>query len=160
MSTRNALYTRYLEDERQDLEDTLQSLIDAIPDNPADDGYMKAVDELVEWLDVDAADHLVFIGGQLWQRGPDECLKYASDPDHDLVQLNRMREEIPEWDDGVTLIPESELEDYAEEQVHTKEDLSAWPFCHIDWAAAAKELVRYDYDEVEYQGTIYYYPAR
>ena len=64
-----------------------------------------------------------------------------------------------EWDDGVTLIRESYFEDYAQELA---EDIGAidsnaqWPLSHIDWEAAAKELL-VDYRSIEFDGITYYF---
>jgi hypothetical protein len=74
-----------------------------------------------------------------------------------LAELESLAEEITEWDDGATLIPEDEFEDYARELA---EDIGAidrdagWPLMHIDWEAAADAL-KQDYAEVTYQGTTY-----
>lgn len=63
--------------------------------------------------------------------------------------------------DGVTLIPESEFEEYARELA---EDIGAisgdgeWPGTCIDWTKAAREL-RMDYTTVEFEGTTYLYRA-
>lgn len=57
------------------------------------------------------------------------------------------------------LINESALAEYAEQYA---DDIGAvrtegWPCNHIDWEAAAKELVRYDYGTVEFDGVTFYY---
>lgn len=77
----------------------------------------------------------------------------------ELEELRELRDEIREWSNGVTLIPESEFEDYARDLA---EDIGAvsgdkkWPATCIDWEEAAREL-KYDYSACEYQGTTYYY---
>ncbi|HNR55121.1 MAG TPA: hypothetical protein PKJ19_08145 [Flavobacteriales bacterium] len=59
----------------------------------------------------------------------------------------------------VTLIHEDHFEDYAQELA---EDIGAvnrdaqWPNNHIDWKAAAEDLLQ-DYSEVDVDGTTYYY---
>lgn len=59
----------------------------------------------------------------------------------------------------VTLIRESHFEDYAQELA---EDIGAidrdagWPLRHIDWEAAADELL-IDYTSTEFDGVIYHY---
>jgi hypothetical protein len=63
-----------------------------------------------------------------------------------------------ETNDGVTLISDSEFEEYARELA---DDLGVscssdeWPTRHIDWAMAAKEL-QSDYTAVEWDGVIYW----
>lgn len=62
-----------------------------------------------------------------------------------------------EWQYGVTLIPEDEFEDYARELAEDTGDYdpsAAWPLKHIDWSAAADELV-VDYTNVTFRGTDY-----
>jgi antirestriction protein len=61
---------------------------------------------------------------------------------------------------GVTLIPEDDFVDYAEQLA---EDLGmvkdqSWPYCHIDWDAAADSL-RMDYSSVEFDGVSYLFRA-
>lgn len=58
---------------------------------------------------------------------------------------------------GVTLIPESEFEDYAQEYAEDVcgfDSAASWPYCHIDWEAAADSL-RMDYSLVTFDGTDY-----
>lgn len=78
----------------------------------------------------------------------------------DWEELSDMEDSIPDFWHGETLIPEDELEQYAKELA---EDLGytgrnvegqSWPFCYIDWSAAA-EALRQDYTEYEWQGTTY-----
>ena len=157
----NTLDTKNLESQRQDLEDTLDSLIYDIPDS-GDEGYVAAAEALIDWLGLTEADHLGFIGGQVWLDGPDECLCHAA-PDTEaaeLGQLNELRAEISGWDSGVTLIDEDDFEEYAQEYAREtgSRDLDSWPNEHINWAAAAEALAE-DYQSADYQGTSYYYRA-
>ena len=64
-----------------------------------------------------------------------------------------------EWDFGITFIEEDDFEDYAREYA---EDIGAigrnmgWPTGHIDWKAAANELLM-SYCSVKLGETTYYY---
>ena len=65
---------------------------------------------------------------------------------------------IPEWDDGATLIPESDWEEYVEDLVkdcgYISNDVPWWIV--IDWAATADNVAA-DYSTVDYDGDTYYY---
>lgn len=79
-----------------------------------------------------------------------------------LAALEELADEIGEdtLRNGETMIPESDFTEYAQELA---EDIvpdfdrrsSNWPFSHIDWDAAARELA-YDYSSVVFDGTFYY----
>jgi hypothetical protein len=58
-----------------------------------------------------------------------------------------------------TLIRETYFEDYARElaeDIGAIDKDAAWPDRHIDWEAAAQELLQ-DYQETDIEGTTYYY---
>ena len=58
-----------------------------------------------------------------------------------------------------TLIRETYFEDYARElaeDIGAIDKNAAWPARHIDWEAAAQELLQ-DYQETDIEGTTYYY---
>ena len=64
---------------------------------------------------------------------------------------------VEDWHHGAQLIHENYFTEYAEElasDVSDMEGASEWPFRHIDWDAAAKEL-KQDYTEVEAGGHSY-----
>jgi hypothetical protein len=156
----NTLSTRNLESERQDLEDTLDSLISDIPEDTNDEDYVDAAEALADWLGLEEHQHIEFIGGQVWLDGVDECLRYAA-PDTEateLNQLNDLRSEIYEWSSNITLIDEGSFEEYAQEYAREtgSRDLDSWPNEHIDWAAAAEALAQ-DYQSVEFRETTYLY---
>ena len=75
----------------------------------------------------------------------------------EMESLLSLKNEISEWFDGATLVPEDEFEDYAREMA---EDIGAinssagWPLHCIDWEWAARELAM-DYSSVEYDGITY-----
>lgn len=59
----------------------------------------------------------------------------------------------------LTLIRESHFEDYAQEfadDIGAVNTEAGWPNNHIDWRAAANELL-IDYSSVEFDGVTYYY---
>ena len=155
----NTLNTRDLEEERQELEDTLESLISDIPDS-GDEGYVEAAEALADWLGISEADHIEFIGGRVWLDGPEECLRYAVDgfEGDDLAQLEDLKSEIYDWQSGVTLIDEDDFEEYAQEYANDTgcRDLNSWPNEHIDWTAAAEALAQ-DYQSVTYKDSTYLY---
>ena len=72
--------------------------------------------------------------------------------------LDLKAEDIPEWDDGATLIPESDWEEYVEDLVkdcgYISNDVPWWIV--IDWAATADNVAA-DYSTVDYDGDTYYY---
>lgn len=63
------------------------------------------------------------------------------------------------FDVQVTLIPEDDFKDYAQEyaeEIGAVPESYTWPISCIDWEHAAKEL-SYDYNYVEFNGDYYYY---
>lgn len=76
----------------------------------------------------------------------------------ELNELKDLRYEVPEWEEGNTLIPEPEWIDYVEELLKDCGDLPKnipW-YIVIDWKSTAKNISQ-DYGTVDYQGTTYYY---
>lgn len=82
----------------------------------------------------------------------------SSDEITELAVLRRMENEIPEWRDGTTLIPENDWVDYVEELVKDCEGLPKnFPdYVVINWNETARNISA-DYAEIEYQGVNYYY---
>ena len=72
--------------------------------------------------------------------------------------LDLKAEGIPEWEDGATLIPESDWEEYVEDLVkdcgYISNDVPWWIV--IDWAATADNVAA-DYSTVDYDDDTYYY---
>ena len=67
-------------------------------------------------------------------------------------------EDIPDWDYGAILIPESDWEEYVEDLLkdcgYISNDVPWWIV--IDWAATADNVAA-DYSTVDYDGDTYYY---
>lgn len=125
-----------LEDEREDLEDAITILKDELkgcdPDEKEDyeNNVTDAIEALQEWDD-----------------------EYKEE----LDELYTMRDEIPEWRHGETLIAEEDFVEYAEQLADDLYGIqNHWPFDHIDWDAAA-EALKVDYSTIDYQGTTYLY---
>jgi hypothetical protein len=75
-----------------------------------------------------------------------------------LLQL-RSELETEGWHNNVTLIPEDEFTDYAQqlaEDIGAISDETSWPMSCIDWEHAASELA-HDYSAVTFDGDTYYY---
>lgn len=62
------------------------------------------------------------------------------------------------WHSGVILIHENNFEDYARELASDMGDINDnnWPYCHIDWEAAA-EALKMDYTTVEFECTTFFF---
>ena len=85
---------------------------------------------------------------------------FDEDDQADLAVLRALADEAsdsPDWAYGETLIRESYFEEYAQELAEDVCEMGKaqdWPFCHIDWEAAAKSLQQ-DYSEVDFDGVTY-----
>ena len=124
------LDTRDLEKRREELQDELDSLEEAL--NDAIEAHEDGAEELLEL--------------QEWKEENQE----------ELDELTSLSEEISEWQDGATLIPGDEFTEYCQELLEDIGDLPKdmpW-YIVIDWEATADNL-KADYTEVEYQGTTY-----
>lgn len=87
---------------------------------------------------------------------PEIELVEAADELGAVVDFIQTASDSPDWEYGETIIPEDDFVDYAKELA---EDLSGmrehgWPFCHIDWDAAAESL-KMDHIEATYRGRGY-----
>jgi predicted nuclease with TOPRIM domain len=117
-----------------------------------------AIDEAIEQRDETEADETA--SPEAFEKAVEELEKLEADFDEDeqkeLAELESLSEEISEWKDGATMIPESEFVEYCQELL---EDIGDLPkdlpgYIAIDWEKTADNL-RADYSEVEYQGTTY-----
>jgi hypothetical protein len=80
-----------------------------------------------------------------------------------LEKLNDAGESFREWASGITMIRDSYFAQYIEQdypELHEGFDLNVWPFNHIDWDAAADEVMSDDYSEIEFDGVTYYTSAQ
>ena len=82
--------------------------------------------------------------------------EFDADAQEELTELEGLRDEVSEWSDGATLIPESEFAAYCRELLEDCGDIPKDPphYITIDWDATA-DNIRVDYSEVEYQGETY-----
>jgi hypothetical protein len=82
------------------------------------------------------------------------------DEESELNALKSFSKEADaEWKHGVTLIRDSYFERHAQEyasDVGYSRDIASWPFCHIDWKAAAESLLQ-DYSQADFDGETYWY---
>ena len=93
---------------------------------------------------------------------PGEGWELDDDEKEELKVLKKFAEEAegysPDWNYGATLIHEDHFTEYAK---RLAEDIGAvgaedrWPGNHVDWEAAANELL-IDYTAVEFDGVTYY----
>jgi len=124
--------SRNVIDRIQELESERGILQDAVDESPDDTGYKQ---DLADW-NGDYADELHNL-----KTLAEEAGQYSS-----------------EWPDGVCLIRDTYFAEYAEEEAFSigaiDRDVN-WPFNHIDWEAAAKEL-KQDYSCFDYDGEDYW----
>lgn len=108
-------------------------------------------ERLTELEDMESA-YLDSIGSPMEEAPLDD------DEQAELSALRELRDEVGEWSDGNTMIPEDEFEDYARDlayDIGAVPDGLTWPLTCIDWEYAARELA-YDYSLVTWQGQSYY----
>lgn len=133
----NIIDTRDLQTRLEELESELEDLQEAV----------ASAEEEQE----DLADALNEATAELedWQEENQE----------ELEELRTLRDEIPEWRHGETLINDGYFTEYAQdlaEDVCGMDRNQPWPYCHIDWDAAADDL-KMDYSSCEYQGETYWF---
>ena len=138
----------YLENER----DSLQKDIDTAQEN-LDDESADADDndpERVEQYKVEFAEAKETMAD--WQSEYGDELKALTELADDASGYSS------DWQDGETLVNESYWLEYVEqlaEDIGAIDRNAAWPLNHIDWEAAADELMQ-DFTEVSFNGTAYY----
>jgi hypothetical protein len=91
----------------------------------------------------------------------DEPEDFGREDDDRLELLLQLRGELETegWYHNISLIPESEFTDYAQqlaEDTGAISDETGWPSTCIDWEWAASELA-HDYSVVTFDGDTYYY---
>lgn len=98
--------------------------------------------------------------GDTWQ-GDNEDAKFLDSSDWDAERedhyqtLSAIENDIPR---DTQLIRDDVWEEYVEDLARNiyNIDTRAWPYCHIDWEAAAKALAS-DYSQLEWDGHTYYF---
>ena len=117
-----------------------------------------AINEAIEHRDEVEADDEA--SPEAFEQAVDKLEKLEADFDEDeqkeLAELESLSEEISDWKDGATMVPESEFVDYCQELLEDCGDLprNLPNYIAIDWDKTA-DNIRADYSEVEYQGTTY-----
>ena len=85
-------------------------------------------------------------------------LEYWEDELTQIEEIDNIEDNCEEFSYGCTLIDEDDFEDFVKEDLedcgYIPKDLPTW--IEINWEATAKN-VKYDYSEIEYQGTTYLY---
>lgn len=125
------LDTRDLQERLEELEGERTDLREAVDDAEGEEEKQTAHEELDVW----EGDNL-----------------------DELEALWKLKDEVSEWDDGNTLVPEDEWIDYVEEVLKDCGDLPPeipW-YIEIDWEKTAENIAQ-DYRTVDYLGTTYYY---
>lgn len=166
----------------RDIEERIQELQNLVPEESQDvleeklDNLKDKMTSLEEEIDqVDASEDHEGVLGRLEQEKEElqeeieeveeylEAFSDLADEVEELQLLLELKEEVEgyssEWEHGVALIRQSYFETYAQDLA---DDIGAidrnanWPLNHIDWEAAADELL-HDYSEVEFDGVTYYF---
>lgn len=96
-----------------------------------------------------------------WEDDPDIGL--TDDESQELADLRDLAEEgegLSDWRYGVTLIRDDYFEEYAQEFFEDTRDsnsskITEWPYCHIDWEAAADAL-KEDYTSIDFGDETYW----
>lgn len=88
-------------------------------------------------------------------------LEWNSSDGERIAEIQKLKDEIFNWNDGVTFIKDSYFEEFAEDEADQLGyfqncDKNAWPYNCIDWGEAASQL-QYDYSSVEFDGLTYWY---
>ena len=143
-----------------DLDNRLEELND-ISNNIEDlDEQINELDEtiltLIQEGDLDEAKELRIDRENLKEERSD----YYTDYDHEEHQeLKELERNVTGWNDGITLIPETEIDGYLEDLLHDIDSdvLDNIPsYIVIDMEATIDNL-RDDYSCVDYQGTEYWF---
>jgi len=96
--------------------------------------------------------------GEEKQTAQEELDVWDAENLEELEALQDLKDEVSEWDDGNTLIPEEDWIDYVQELLIDIGDLPRnipW-YIEIDWDRTAENIAQ-DYGTVDYLGTTYYY---
>lgn len=88
----------------------------------------------------------------------EEFFEYMADEYNSIREIDELESDISnsEWSYGLTLIPEEDFEEYAEDLItdcgYISRDMPCW--IEIDWTATANNI-KVDYGEVEFRGDSY-----
>lgn len=158
-----------LQEERQDLIDAVdeaEAELEEVKDKPDPEGLDRVDIEdaeaalraakiaLLEWTGNEATTE--------YEEGDEDLGDFApSDEAAELKMLEGLRAECEdvtsEWEEGTQLIADYYFEEYAQEfadDIGAINKESTWPNNHIDWKAAAAELMQ-DYASVDFGGVGY-----
>lgn len=132
-----------MRDEKENLENTISDL----------------EDELIDLEDRDEKDlaEIDFKKEEL-EEVKIELAEWIDENQEEFDELETLENEISEFMNGETLIPEDEWEEYVEEFLKDCGDLPdniPW-YIVIDWSQTAKIFAQ-GYSLIDYQGTTYYY---
>lgn len=74
-----------------------------------------------------------------------------------LLDLQRQAEGISEWEDGTHLVRDSHFKEYVRDECYEdcEVNLNEWPFCCIDWEAAAEQY-QHDWRLLDFDGSRYW----
>ena len=151
------LDTRDLEKRREEMQDELDNLKEDLAETT--EAYEEAVSQYKE---ADTDEEVEEAQDFMDQKGDDrdnafgDLQEWQEEYQEELDELTSLDNEVSEWQDGATLIPEDEFTEYCQELLEDTGDLpkDIPHYIVIDWEATADNL-RVDYIEVEYQGTTY-----
>lgn len=151
------LDTRDLAKRLEELKDEKEGLISLIDEKEEEIDDKENEIEECEFDDERevATDDLVDLQEELKEL-KEEFQNWIEENQEELEELEGLENQISEWSDGNTMIPEEDFVDYCQELCEDIGDLpSDLPgYIVIDWEATADNL-KVDYSEVEYQGETY-----
>jgi len=90
----------------------------------------------------------------------EEFFEYMADEYNSIREIDELESDMSsrEWSYGITMIPEDDFEEYAEDLVidcgYISKDFPSW--IEIDWEATANNI-KQDYSEVNFRGETYLY---
>lgn len=140
-----------MESERENLVDWLTEKKEALEEATKTFNESTETDE-----DREEKENDVIEARTEWEEAVQDLADWDDDNGEEFKELQVMRDNIDMWEDGVTLIPEDDFEEYTRdliEDVYGK--LPDIIDCNIDWGGVANAL-KMDYSEFEYQGTTYW----
>jgi hypothetical protein len=122
--------------------------------NEFNDRFNMELDEFSDietFLDDEASESIT-------KEDREEFFEYMADEYNSIREIDELESYISsrEFDYGLTLIPEDDFEEYAEDLItdcgYISKDLPGW--IEIDWEATANNI-KVDYGEVDFRGETY-----